>query len=170
MVARGAVFAAAVVAVVGCCTRAYAQEPGALPLIFSRSRSARSAEGPAAAAVWKFCFIDVERTVRPIVNCLLSPPPPPPPPPLLGLAEAAESYEIFRTTCEGQIRFMEGTPFEAAFEVPVAARALETLHQMINTRGAASCDNWNEEEFGACARSLESSRAVRRARGCALIL
>jgi hypothetical protein len=109
-VARGAVFAAVVVAVVGCCTRAYAQEPGALPLIFSRS--ARSAEGPAAAAVWKFCFIDVERTVRPIVNCLLSPPPPPPPPPpLLGLAEAAESYEIFRTTCEGQIRFMEGTPW-----------------------------------------------------------
>ena len=48
----------------------------------------------------------------------------------------------------GTLTFMEHSAFEVAVEVPMAARSLELLHQMIDARGAATCAAWSEEEFG----------------------
>ena len=61
---------------------------------------------------------------------------------------SAESYEIFRTDCTGKATFMEHSPYEAAIEMSFVARGLEQLHQMINTRGAATCPAWSEQGFG----------------------
>ena len=79
-----------------------------------------------------------------------------PPPPLPG------SYEILRTDCTGKAVVMEGSPYEIQVEVPPAARTLELLHQMINTRGAATCSAWSEEEFGEqpAARLLRPALAL----------
>ena len=62
---------------------------------------------------------------------------------------AAASYEIFRSDCRGSGGFMEGSAFETAAELPIAAEVLELLQGMMNTRGAAACAAWSEEEYGA---------------------
>lgn len=59
------------------------------------------------------------------------------------------SYEILRTDCSGKIIFMHNSPYEVDVEIPFLASTLELLHEMINTRGAATCDAWSEAEFGA---------------------
>ena len=42
---------------------------------------------------------------------------------------------------------MGGSAYEAALETPVAARFLELVHSMMDTRGATTCPSWTEDEF-----------------------
>jgi hypothetical protein len=42
---------------------------------------------------------------------------------------------------------MDDSAFELAGDAPVVAEAMELVHQMINTRGAAACPTWNSGEF-----------------------
>jgi hypothetical protein len=42
---------------------------------------------------------------------------------------------------------MDGSAYEMAAELPVAAETMELLHSMMNTRGAAVCGTWSDEEY-----------------------
>ena len=60
---------------------------------------------------------------------------------------AAASYEILRTDCTGRVIFMDGSAYEMAAELPVAAETMELLHTMMNARGAEVCDTWSDDEY-----------------------
>ena len=59
------------------------------------------------------------------------------------------SYEILRSDCRGTMVFMEGSAFEAWAEAPIQAEIMELLQDMMHTRGAAACDTWSDDEYGA---------------------
>lgn len=60
----------------------------------------------------------------------------------------AASYEILRTDCTGKAIFMDGSAFEFASEIPVLKETFDLVHQMITTRGTATCATWTDTEFG----------------------
>jgi hypothetical protein len=77
---------------------------------------------------------------------------------------AAASYEILRTDCTGRVIFMDGSAYEMAAELPVAAETMELLHTMMNARGAEVCETWSDDEYSErclpilCAPSSARSR------------
>lgn len=43
---------------------------------------------------------------------------------------------------------MDGSAFEFASEIPVLKETFDLVHQMITTRGTATCATWTDTEFG----------------------